>query len=97
MSLNTQTMIQNIAKDFNLSYELFIQESARLFLGKKLKEIKSQIYEIACRYGISSIDDFEDLYKQGKIEELATFNDYKTFDRLEFQKDKIEKLLDEII
>ena len=79
-----------------LSYDLFLQESTRLFLEKKLREIKSQIYEIAGKYGISSIQAFEDLYKEGKLEEFETFNDYKTLDRLEFQKAKIEELLNEL-
>jgi len=96
MNTNTQKIIRNIAKDFELPYDLFLQESSQLFLEKKLKKIRIDILEIAGRYGVSSISEFENLYKQGKIEESQTFDDYKLLDRLEYKKEKIEKLLKKI-
>jgi hypothetical protein len=96
MSTNTQEVIKNIAKDFDLPYDLFLQKSSQLYLEKKFKKIRIDILEIAGKYGISTISDFENLYKQGKIDESNTFNDYKRLDRLEYEKDKIEKLLNQI-
>lgn len=96
MNTNTQKIIRNIAKDFNLPYDLFLQESSQLYLEKKLKKIRIDIWEIASKYGVSSISEFENLYKQGKIEESQTFDDYKRLDRLEYEKEKIEKLLQQI-
>ena len=52
--------------------------------------------EIASKYGVSTISDFENLYRQGKIEESNTIDDYKRLDRLEYEKKKIEKLLKQI-
>ena len=96
MNTNTQKIIRNIAKDFNLPYDLFLQESSQLYLEKNLKKIRIDIWEIASKYGVSSISEFENLYKQGKIEESQTFDDYKRLDRLEYEKEKIEKLLQQI-
>ena len=96
MITDTQKIIRNIAKDFELPYDLFLQESSQLFLEKKLKKIRIDILEIAGRYGVSSISEFENLYKLGKIEESQTFDDYKRLDRLEYEKEKIEKLLQEL-
>ena len=96
MNTNTQKIIRNIAKDFNLPYDLFLQESSQLYLEKNLKKIRIDIWEIASKSGVSSISEFENLYKQGKIEESQTFDDYKRLDRLEYEKEKIEKLLQQI-
>jgi len=96
MSTNTQEVIKNIAKDFDLPYDLFLQESSQLYLEKKIKKIRIEILEIAGKYGVSTISDFENLYKQGKIDESNTFDDYKRLDRLEYEKEKIEKLLKQI-
>jgi hypothetical protein len=96
MSTHTKSMIEKSAKNFNLSSDDFLKESTRIFLEKKLKEVRSNIFEIASKYGISSISDFEELYKKGKLDEFDSFEDYKTLDRLEFQKEKIEKLLSDM-
>ena len=96
MYSNTQKIISDIAKDFNLSYDLLLFESSQLFLEKELKKIRMNIFEIAGRYGVSSISEFENLYKQGKIEESQTFDDFKLLDRLEYKKEKIEKMLKQI-
>lgn len=96
MFTNTQKIIRNIAKDFELPYDVFLQESSQLFLEKKIKKIRIDILEIAGRYGVSSISEFENLYKQGKIEESQTLDDYKRLDRLEYEKEKIEQLLQQI-
>lgn len=92
----TELIIENIAKDFNLSYHDFLEASARAYLEKKLRDIRASIYEIACKYRVESIVEFENLYREGKIGELETFNDYTRLDRLEFQKDKIQNLLKEL-
>ncbi len=96
MYTNTQKIIRNIAKDIELPYDLFLQESSRLFLEKKIKKIRIDILEIAAKYGVSTISEFENLYRQGKIEESQTLDDYKRLDRLEYKKEKIEKLLQEL-
>ena len=96
MYTNTQKIIRNIAKDIELPYDLFLQESSRLFLERKIKKIRIDILEIAGKYGVSTISEFENLYKQGKIEESQTLDDYKRLDRLEYEKEKIEKLLQEL-
>ncbi len=79
------SIIKDIATDFGLSYNAFLRESAELFLERKLKEIRIGIFNIARKYGVSTIADFDKLYQQGKIEELASFDDYKTLDRHEYQ------------
>ena len=90
---DTNSIIKIITKDFNISAEVFLRESSRTFLEHKLKEINTQIFNIASKYNITSINDFENKYKAGKLEEIETFDDFKKLDRLEFQKEKILKLL----
>lgn len=96
MLTDTKSMVKKIARDLNLTDDAFLKESSRIFLERKLKEIKAGIFEIASRYGVSSIVDFENLYKEGKLDEFNSFEEYKALDRLEYQKEKIEKLLSDL-
>ena len=82
-----------IAKDLNIDYHTFLHQSQRLFLEEKLKEVKSAIHDIAGKYNINSIEEFERLFKEGSIEEYTSLEDYKKLDRLEYQRDKIESYL----
>jgi len=91
-----QNIAKKIAKDFDLSYEHFLKESSQLFLEKKLKTIVADILILANRYGVSTTSEFEDLYKKGKIDESTSLDDFKQMDRLEYEKEKIQKLLEKL-
>ena len=90
---DTNSIIEIITKDFNLSPDVFLRESSRSFLENKLKDVNTQIYNIVSKYNIASIYDFENKYKSGELDEIETFDSFKKLDRLEFQKEKILKLL----
>jgi hypothetical protein len=55
---------------------------------------ESEIFNIAKKYGISSIDEFEEQYKKGEIEEEGTWEDFFKLDSLEAEKKSIKKALE---
>jgi len=85
--------IEAIAKKLNLSREEIIRESLRFYLGKKIRELKTDIYKIRSKYGISSIEDFEEKYKKGEIEEKDSWQEFQQLDHLEYKKEELEKTL----
>ena len=85
-----------LAKELGLSEEEVMKQSLRTFLERKLKEIKAEIYLIKVKYMISSIEEFEKLYREGKIEEKGSFEDFRRLDHLEFKKEELEKILEEL-
>ncbi|HNZ27312.1 MAG TPA: hypothetical protein PLG34_09055 [Spirochaetota bacterium] len=91
--MKTTAVINEIAKDFNISKEKLLNDSIRYYLEKELKDLKIKLFQIGTKYNITTIDEFENLYRSGKISENNTFEDYKNFDRLEFKKEKIETIL----
>ena len=94
--MNQQDTIDKITRSLNIDYQTFRHESARYFLERKLRDVTSGIFNICGKYNISSIQQFDSLYKEGKIEEYATMEDYKQLDRLEYQRDVIKNLLVEL-
>ena len=58
-----------------------------------MREIKTEIFKIRTKYGVSSVEEFEELYKKGKIEEKDTWQELQRLDHLEFKKDELEKVL----
>lgn len=95
--MEAQAVINEIAKDFNISKETLLNNSLKYYLEKELKDVKIKLFQIGNKYNIKTIDEFENLYKSGKISEKDTFDDYKSIDRLEFKKDKIESILRDLV
>ncbi|MBE0478888.1 hypothetical protein IBX65_07215 [Candidatus Aerophobetes bacterium] len=85
--------LEALAREFNLSRETLIEESLKVFLERKLREIKTEIFKITGKYKISSVEQLEELYKKGAIEEEETWQDLQRLDHLEFKRDELEKLL----
>ncbi|MEA1965589.1 MAG: hypothetical protein U9O41_10780 [Candidatus Aerophobetes bacterium] len=84
-----------LAREFNLSKEAIIEESLRVFLERKLREVKTEIFKIRGKYGISSVEKLEELYRKGKIEEKNSWQDLQKLDHLEFKRNKLKKFLKE--
>jgi hypothetical protein len=95
MQTETNKTLEVLAKEFSLSKDVIIKEGLKIFLERKLREIKTEIFRITGQYKITSVEEFEELYKRGDIEEKDSWSDYQKLDHLEFKKDEIEKLLQE--
>jgi hypothetical protein len=72
-----------------------IEKSLKIFLERKVREIKTEIFKITGKYNISSVEELEELYKKGEIEEKDSCQDLQKLDHLEFKRDELEKLLKE--
>ncbi len=94
MSLKTGRL-EMLAREFNLSKDALIEESLKVFLERKLREIKTEIFKITGEYKISSVKELEELYKKGEVEEKDSWQDLQKLDHLEFKRDELEKLLKE--
>jgi len=88
--------IDEIAEKLNLSKEDMLYEGIKIFLERKLKELRTEIFKITSKYGVRSVEEFEEKYKKGEINEKDTWQDLQKLDHLEFKKDEIEKLLKEL-
>ena len=96
MQAVTDKTLDILAKEFSLSRDLLVKESLKVFLERKLREIKTEVFRLTGKYSISSVEELEELYKKGQIEEKDSWRDYHKLDHLEYKKAEIEKFLDEL-
>lgn len=89
-------LFKQIASEFQMSTETVLYESIIAFLEKNLREIHAEFFKICDKYKIQNIHEFENLYKEGKIEEADSREDYQNLDVLEYKKEAIEKILKEL-
>jgi Holliday junction resolvasome RuvABC endonuclease subunit len=55
--------IQSIATEFHLSQGTIIQESLKVFLEKRLREIKTEIFKIYGKYRVNSVEALESCFE----------------------------------
>ena len=94
--METIKVIEALAREFNISREAVLEQSLRTFLETKLQEIKAEILQLTGKYGISSSEEMEERYQQGTLEEADTWRDFQKLDHLEYKRDQLSQLLQEL-
>jgi len=85
--------IKTIAEELSIPEDKLIKESLKVFLEKRLIEIKSEIFRITQKFNVSGIEELNKLAEEGKISEEEAYEDYFLLDNLEAEKEKLEKIL----
>ena len=83
--------ISKIAPILNITPEELERESLETYLHIRLKHCKSELFNLARNYGVSSIEDFEEEYKRGNIEDERTWEDFFRLDHLEAERESIRE------
>lgn len=91
-----QDIIPKISFILKVDREKLERDSMRTYLHIKLMRCEAQIFNLEKKYGISSVEDFENLYTSGKLEEDGTWEDFFKLDHLEAEKDSLKKALEVI-
>ena len=93
MTIKTQVIIDTLSQELGIPKEGVIEQGLKAFLERNLRDIKVEIFQITGKYGISSVEEMEDRYKQGTLEEEDTWRDFQRLDHLEYKREHLEKLL----
>jgi len=64
--------VQQIAQEFNLSEQELVQESLRAFLLDRLQLLDSERCARCARFGVTSLEEMDDLLKTGQVEAVST-------------------------
>lgn len=73
-----------------------LKQGIRTLLERRLREVKSEIFEIAGRHGVSDVEDMESRYREGTLEEADSWRDLQSLDHLEYKRDRLIKLLEDL-
>ena len=88
--------VQQIAQEFNLSEQELVQESLRAFLLDRLQLLDSERRARCAKFGVTSLEEMDDLLKTGQVEEEDILEDFQHVDYLTTQIQRIRQLLEGI-
>ncbi len=69
------------------------RESLKLFLEEKLKKLEIERFAITKKYGVSSIDEMEKFYREKKISEKDSWEDFFRLDHIETEIETTKKAI----
>ncbi|MGH8059317.1 MAG: hypothetical protein ACREOH_19115 [Candidatus Entotheonellia bacterium] len=89
MSLN----VREIAEEFCLSEECLTQEGLKAFLLQQLRLLESERRARCAKFGVSTLEEMDDLLKRGIVTEEEILDDFQNVDYLTTRIERIQKLL----
>ena len=96
MSVITFPVLSAVAQELALPEEEVLQKSLISLLEQRLREVKAEIFAIAGRYQISSVEEMDGRYQAGTLEEAGTWQDFQRLDHLEYKRDHLTQLLESL-
>ena len=92
----TDAILSEAAEVFQVSKEEVLRQGIRALLERQLRDIKAQIFELTGRYGVSSVKEMEERYQHGTLEEADSWRDMQHLDHLEYKRDSLQQLIDNL-
>jgi hypothetical protein len=89
-----QTAIEAAAQELGLSQEDLIRQGVRHFLEHQLRDVQARIFELIGTYGVSGVEEMEERYRQGTLEEATSWRDLQRLDHLEYKQERLARLLE---
>ena len=93
MGVGTDELLSAVAQELQLSEDEVLRQGLRTLLERQIRAIGAEILEIHGRYGITSVEEMEDRYRDGSLEEATSWRDLQRLDRLEYKRDRLQQLL----
>jgi hypothetical protein len=67
-----------------------------LLTEEQLRDVDAQIVGITDRYGISSVQEMEERYETGEIDEAVSWRDYQRLDHLQYNQKRLSALIERL-
>jgi len=71
-----------------------VRQGVRALVENQLLQVDAQILALHGKYQVSSVAEMEQRYRDGTLEESETWRDLQQLDHLEFERDRLQGLLE---
>lgn len=86
-------LLDEVAVRLNLTPAQLERESLRVYLERRLRLVESELFALAQRYGVNTVDELDQAIRAGRFHESDAFEDFFRFDYLEAEIDSLQELL----
>ena len=90
------TLLERAATRLNVVPEKLERESLRAYLQRNLRLVESELYMLAQRYGVQTVEELDKAIQSGRFHEKDTFEEFFRFDYLENERQTLRELLEQL-
>jgi len=90
------TLLERAATRLNVVPEKLERESLRAYLERNLRLVESELYMLAQRYGVQTVEELDKTIQSGRFHEKDTFEEFFRFDYLENERQTLRELLEQL-
>lgn len=94
MRVEVAPIFRSVAQGLRLSTDDLINQSVRLLLKSRIRQVRAEIFKVHSQYGIKSVEEMEARYEDGTLEEADSWQDLQRLDHLEYEYDHLVGLLE---
>ena len=96
MTMQT-TVLNEVAQTLQIPEDELLRQGLRTYLERQLRMVKAEIFELYGRYTVSSVQEMEARYQNGTLEEASSWQDLQRLDHLEYKRDQLQQLLENVV
>ena len=96
MTTQSSAILGTVARELHVSEDDLLKQGLRIYLERRLRSIKAEIFELYGRYGMHSVEEMEARYRDGTLEEAQSWRDFQRLDHLEYKRDRLLQLLETV-
>jgi hypothetical protein len=85
-----------IARKLGVEPKDLEKESLQAYLEARRRQVEAQLFLLATKHGVRTVQELDAAIQQGKIREAEGFEDFFAFDHLEAERDKILEALNSL-
>ena len=91
---NGQQALKIASETLGVPQDDLLVQGIRRYLQSQLHEVQANIFQITGQYNVSGVIDMERRYRDGSLEEAASWRDVQRLDHLEYKRDRLQHLLE---
>ena len=96
MVVEVSPILSTVARELQLTEADLVRQGVRALLERQLVQLRAELFQIYGRYGVRSVEDMEARYQEGTLDEATSWRDFQRLDHLEFERDRLGKLLESL-
>jgi hypothetical protein len=96
MLAQQETLFNTISHQLQIPTDNLIQLSLRHFLKYKLRLIDAEIFDICGRYNVANVEEMDERYQKGTLDEENSWRDLQRLDHLEYKHDELVKSINSL-
>ena len=94
MTVEAAAMLSTVAQELQISEDELLRQGLRSYLDEQLRSVKAELLALYGRYGVRSVEEMENRYRDGTLEEADSWRDLQRMDHLEYRRDQLQRLVE---